>query len=176
MNTKKQVKVLVTLATLMSTTAISSAVYAGDAKVYAGSECYLARQTSSNIGSLDLFGGQSLNVGTSPIEVMCPIVRDITTGTENGSTGPKATVHVFSNNAARTTIECDLRAFGVNKLGPTTGQFQRLTTTLSGGILGTPAKFALNFTGPIQQTPNGAYNIRCTLPAGTGVGTYIVFE
>jgi hypothetical protein len=176
MNTKKQLKAIVALATLMSTTAISSAAYAGDAKVYAGSQCYLAGPTVSNIGSLSLFGGQVLNISSSPVEVMCPIVRDVTGGTENGSTGPLAVVHVFSNKAGSVTLECDLRAFGVNQLGPTTGQFQRLTRVLSGGVVGTPAKFAFNFNGPIRQTPGGAYNIRCTLPAGTGIGTYTVTE
>jgi hypothetical protein len=176
MNAKNQIKAIAALVTLMSTTAISGAAYAEDGKVYSGSQCDLAALSSSNIGSLSRFGGQILNRSTSSVEVICPVVRDIVGGTDNGSTGPKAVVHVFSNNATFSTLECDLRAFEVNKLGPTSGRFQRLSRALGGGIPGNPAKFAFNFNGPIQQTPSGAYEIRCTLPANTGIGNYTVIE
>ncbi|PSB03162.1 hypothetical protein [Merismopedia glauca] len=176
MNSKKQIKALVALATLISTSAISNAAFAGDAKVYPGSQCYLANPTSSNLGSIQLFGGQVINVSNFTVEVNCPVVRDITGGTENGKVGPTALVHVYNNNAASTTIECDLRAYGVNQLGPTGAQFQRLTKVVNGGAPGTPGKSSLFFDGRVQQTPGGAYEIRCNLPARTGVGTYTVTE
>lgn len=156
---------------LLSTVAISTAAFAGDNKVYPGSLCDVQTPASNN--RVSRAAGQLLNNGTSLVEIHCPVVRDVTGSTENGSSGPLAFVHVFSNNAGSTTLECDLRAYQPNSLS---FQFQRLSIALSGGVVGTPKKHMFNFTGPVPQTPNGAYEVACRLPAGTGLSSYSVAE
>jgi hypothetical protein len=157
-------------ATLMSTTAISTAAFAGDNKVYPGSLCDV--QTPASRNTVSRAAGQLLNNGSSSVNVHCPVIRDNTGSADNG-VGPLAFVHVFSSNSGSTQIVCDLRAYQPNSLS---FQSQRLTRNLSGGRVGTPAKHMFDFRGPVRQTPGGPYEVVCSLPAGTGVASYSVTE
>jgi hypothetical protein len=172
MSNMKRAKVAIAFAaTLMSSAAIPTAALAGDNKVYAGSMCQ--PETSASNQQFSRAAGQFSVQGTTSINLHCPVVRDITSGTENGSAGPLAFVHVFSRNAQSTTLQCELRANQPNSLS---FQFQKLTIALSGGATGTPKKHMFNFTGPVAQTANGAYEVVCSLPPGTGVASYSVAE
>ncbi|MBD2537592.1 hypothetical protein [Coleofasciculus sp. FACHB-SPT36] len=172
MSNIKRVKVAIAFsATLLFTAAIPTAALAGDNKVYAGSMCQ--PETSASNQQFSRAAGQFSVQGTTSINLHCPVVRDITSGTENGSAGPLAFVHVFSRNAQSTTLQCELRANQPNSLS---FQFQKLTIALSGGATGTPKKHVFNFTGPVAQTANGAYEVVCSLPPGTGVASYSIAE
>jgi hypothetical protein len=168
----KRTKAIVALAvTLMSAAAMSTPAFAGDNKVYSGSMCDVQTPASNN--RISRAGGVALNNGTSQVTVHCPVVRDNTSGHENGI-GPIALVHVFNNNPSSVSITCSLRAYKPG--GDTSFNSRSLTQSVTGGSPGTPGKFMFNFNTPVQQTPNGAYEVTCNLPAGTAVASYSVPE
>lgn len=110
-------KVIVVVATLISTAAISAPALAGDNKVYPGSTC-----KPINSGTTGLFYGNNATnltqVTPNPvdIDVVCPVVRDNTTGPVGS--GPNAFIDVNSN-----TVSCSLKTtdeYGVSTFGSAT--------------------------------------------------------
>jgi hypothetical protein len=107
----KRTKAIVALAvTLMSAAAMSTPAFAGDNKVYSGSMCDV--QTPAFNNRISRAGGVALNNGTSQVTVHCPVVRDNTSGHENGI-GPVGVVHVFNGNILNHTVSTSNRFKGL---------------------------------------------------------------
>jgi hypothetical protein len=150
----KPTKLIVAIvATLMSTAALSAPAFAGDNKVYPGSNCKPNQET----GTTGLYYGNAVdNLGTVAREVVCPVVRDDTIG---GSAN--AQVYVNSN-----AVGCTLYSANVN--GATYDSRTATGVAVSGVYrIDIPA---------VAQVSQGAYHIGCNLPSGTSVLQYSVGE
>ncbi len=157
-------KIIVVVATLISTAAISAPALAGDNKVYAGSTC-----KPINSGTTGLFYGNGAtnltHVTTNPVDinVVCPVVRDNTTGPVGS--GPNAFIDVNSN-----TVSCSL---------DTTTEFGETTFNSATAVPFQPVAGINVWRFDIQAVPQvsqGAYIVKCTLPPSTSVLRYSVAE
>lgn len=169
---RKTKAIIALAATLISTTAISSAAFAvPDSKAYPGSLCDV--QTPDFNNKVSRAAGQFLNNGTSSVDAHCPGVRENTSSADNGI-GPTGFVLVTNSNAAAKNIRCQLRAYKAD--GSLNFNSKELTFSVPGGAPGTPGKLKFNFTQPVQQTPDGGYEIFCSLPASTSIVNYKITE
>jgi hypothetical protein len=142
------------IATLLVTAALSAPARAGDNKVYAGSTC---KPMSSGTNGL-FYGNNATNLGTANIHVICPVVREITTG---GT--PKAYVHVNDPD-----VDCTFVVSNATGLG-TFDEGTANPVSLASGV------YRFDIQG-VSQVSQGAYHIRCTLPPSTAVLHYSVTE
>jgi len=142
-------------ATLMLTGALAAPALAGDNKVYSGSTCKPTTET----GATGMFyGNNATNLGAANINVVCPVVREITSG---GT--PNAYVHVNSN-----TVSCTFVTTNANGLG-TFDSGTAAPALLAAGV------YRIDIQG-VGQVGQGAYHIDCTLPPATAVLHYSVAE
>jgi hypothetical protein len=156
----KPTKLIVALvATLMSTATISAPALAGEQKVYSGNICKPIVE-NGNTG-LNYGNNATTNFGGANIDVVCPVVRDNSTGASVG--GPKASIDVDS-----ALVSCHFTTTQANGLGifanPTAAP-----VASGGGV------FRIDILA-IPQVPKGAYYITCTIPPNQAVLRYLVSE
>jgi hypothetical protein len=167
MNSKKQLKVLVALATLMSTTAISSAAYAGDSRIHPGTKCqaYLGSEQKF-LGSLNSIS--PFNNPTTGVHIVCPlIVRDnfLSNGTtKTGTTRAVVNVERFSSGSSNSEIRCELYAMK-------NGTFMSSKAQTAPAGFG---KFALDIS--TTHHPGAAYNLFCFISNNTSIHQYTSVE
>jgi hypothetical protein len=144
--------------TLLIAAFISTPVFAGDNKVYAGSTCKPTEET----GATGLFyGNNTTNLGLVNVNVVCPVVRDDTTGPVGG--GPNAFIDVNSN-----LVTCSFDTTNEYGLG-TFNSIAGVPVFVAAGI------YRMDIRG-VPQVAQGAYKIRCTLPPNTAILRYSVAE
>jgi hypothetical protein len=161
MNSKKQLKVLVALATLMSTTAISGAAYAGDSKIYPGTNCH------AYLGSEQQFLGSlnSISPFRNPddgVHIVCPIMRDNTQST--GTIRAVVSLERNSFGANNTPMKCEL--YVMNK-----GVFVSRADGIAPNGFG---KFTLDMS--TNHVSGASYNLFCFLPNNGSLHQYTSVE
>lgn len=146
------------VATLMWTAALVAPARAGDNKVYAGSTC---KPIDETVPTSLYYGNNATNLSlVDDVHVVCPVVRDVTTGPANG---PNAYIDVSAN-----TVSCDFVTTNANGLG-TFASVTAAPVFLAAGV------YRIDIQG-IPQVGQGAYHIDCTLPPSTAVLRYSVAE
>jgi hypothetical protein len=153
-------KILMTVlvATLMFTAALVAPARAADNKVYAGSNC---KPVDETVPTSLYYGNNATNLSlVDDAHVVCPVVRDVTTGPANG---PNAYIDVSSN-----TVSCDFVTTNANGLG-TFASVTSVPVFLAAGV------YRFDIQG-IPQVGQGAYLIDCTLPPSTSILRYSVAE
>lgn len=157
-NSVKPQNLIVALAlTLMSAGAMSAPAFAGDNKVYSGSNC----MPESNPVPAGVFLTNRINNASGKtIRVRCPVTRDVTGSPEGG--GPDAAIEVSSPS-----VNCrfnSARIDGLTFASRTATPFQ-----VSSGVF----KYDIK---DVPQVTQGAYIIACTLPTSTSIFRYSVTE
>jgi hypothetical protein len=143
------------VATLLVTAALAAPARAGDNKVYAGSTCKPTTET----GTTGMFyGNNATNLGAANVNVVCPVVREVTTG---GT--PNAYVDVNSNAVTCTLVTTNATGLGIFDSGTAAPVF------LAAGV------YRIDIQG-VGQVSQGAYHIDCTLPPATAVLRYSIAE
>lgn len=156
MNRTKVIAALVV--TLISPAAISAPALAGDNKVYSGSEC---KPIEGSLPSDLFYGNGATNLGNVNVNVVCPVVRDDTSGPVGS--GPNAFIDVSLD-----TVSCSLNTTNLYGLGTyATG------TAVPFSVVPGVYRFDIR---AVPQVSQGAYNITCTLPPSTAVLRYSVSE
>lgn len=169
MNTKKQIKALVSLATLMSTAAISGAAYAAETTNYTGSECQAARSTKADVlqrSEESIVAANPLSPNT-PVHIVCPINRRNITNTTG--TGLKVTVKADRRGAQNTFIHCTLLSISAN--GTVIDLRSARVLLGSGGVVTIPL-----LGDGMRVEANGAYTLECETRQGGRILKYEVIE
>lgn len=142
-------------AALLLTAALAAPALAGDNKVYSGSTCKPTTET----GATGMFyGNNATNLGGANVNVVCPVVREVTSG---GT--PNAYVDVNSNAVSCTFVTTNANGLGTFDSGTAAPAF------LAAGV------YRIDIQG-VAEVSQGAYHIDCTLPPATAVLRYSVAE
>jgi hypothetical protein len=149
-------KRLITLAAaLLLVATLAAPALAGDNKVYSGSTCKPTTET----GATGMFyGNNATNLGGANVNVVCPVVREVTAG---GT--PNAYVDVNSN-----AVTCTFVTTNANGLGT-------FDSGTAAPVLLVAGVYRIDIQG-VGQVGQGAYHIDCTLPPATAVLRYSVAE
>jgi hypothetical protein len=104
------------------------------------------------------YGNNATNLGAADVDVVCPVVRDVTTGA-----APNAYIDVSSN-----TVSCSLVVTNADGSG-TFDSGTAAPVFLAAGV------YRIDIQG-VNQVSQGSYHIACNLPPTTAVLRYSVAE
>lgn len=140
---------------LILTAGLSAPALAGDNKVYAGSTCKPVEET----GTTGLYyGNNTTNLGAVDVDVVCPVVRDVTTGA-----APNAYIDVNSSSVSCTVVVSNADGLGTFDTG------SAAPVLLAAGV------YRIDIQG-VSQVSQGSYHIACNLPPTTAILRYSVAE
>lgn len=163
-------KIVYGLAALALLLAGASGAEAGDAKVFPGTMCVQEGSTSTIVYNGE---GRLLNYSSSPVAVICPIVRDITTA-------PWLSVEVVvADRSTAADVSCTAVSAQHDGLY---GGFNPQTKKTTGADYDWWVSRTLVFGPPSQERDNGTYFVRCTIPGKqpgwdpSGIYSYRIHE
>jgi hypothetical protein len=145
--------------------AATSGVEAYDRKVYPATMC-VREATSGGTLSYDSTGGVLNTHGTSPLRVICPIVRDYITE-------PWATAWaVVRDKSVNSNVSCTVESKGyAGSLLSAVGASNPLPSTFASN-----APYTFEFGSPASEGTAGTFLMRCTIPPNNGAGFSGVFS
>jgi hypothetical protein len=104
------------------------------------------------------YGTNATNLGAADVDVICPVVRDVTTGA-----APNAYIDVNSSSVSCTVVVSNANGLGAFDTGSAAPAF------LAAGV------YRIDIQG-VSQVSQGSYHIACNLPPTTAILRYSVAE
>jgi hypothetical protein len=148
----------------------ASGAVAADAKVFPGTMCVQEGSTSTAVYNGE---GRLLNYSSSPLTVICPMVRDNTTAPW------QSVAVVVADRSTAADVSCTAVSAQHDGLW---GGFNPETKKTTGADFDWWVSRTLSFGPPSQERDNGTYFVRCTIPGKqqgwdpSGVYSYRIVE